>query len=369
MKNKTWTKQTILAGTAIAALAIGYTASAAESENNPSDAAISNTPPAALERYGGFGLQQHRAGTSYSDGRSNALGSFGTNRVPLQSHITTGMRQLPQPAQAVQPSLLTLPFPQPSGERSVPPGPRMSFDAQKALLANPPNRAWKRNPDAAFDAARASMVTNQIAGRGIVKPGILDAMKIVPRHQFIPAENLAEAYSDKPVEVGPGRMIESPYAVAAVADQLDPKPTDRLLELGTGSGYQTAVLSLLVKEVYTIEDSKEFAARSRVNLQRLGYTNNIFVKEGDLAQGWPEAAPFDAIVVNSGLDAVPDVVLKQLKEGGRIIFAGAQDGNLHSMRKFGRQIVKESSRPVRLSPAAANNVELPAVRAATASRP
>src|SRR5437773_2376371 len=112
-------------------------------------------------------------------------------------------------------------------------------------------------------------------------------------------------------------MIESPYAVAAVADQLDPKPTDRLLELGTGSGYQTAVLSLLVKEVYMIEDSKNFAERSRVNLQSLGFTNNVFVREDDLPQGWPEAAPFDAIVVNSGLEAVPAVALKQLKEGGR----------------------------------------------------
>jgi len=161
-------------------------------------------------------------------------------------------------------------------------------------------------------------------------------------------------------------MIESPYAVAAVADQLDPKSTDRILELGTGSGYQTAVLSLLVKEVYTIEHSKNFAERSRVNLQRLGYTNNVFVREGDLAQGWPEAAPFDAIVVNnSELDAFPDVALQQLKEGGRLILPVAKDGTLHSMRKFGSQIVNESSRPVRLPPAAANNVELPAVRAVT----
>src|SRR6266496_4174151 len=164
-------------------------------------------------------------------------------------------------------------------------------------------------------------------------------------------------------------MIESPYAVAAVADQLDPKPTDRLLELGTGSGYQTAVLSLLVKEVYTIEDSKNFAERSRVNLHRLGYTNNVFVKEDDLAQGWPEAAPFDAIVVNSEFDAIPDVVLQQLKEGGRLIVPVAQDGNLHSMRKFGSQIVHESSRPVRLSPAPADNVELPAFRAITPNGP
>ena len=93
------------------------------------------------------------------------------------------------------------------------------------------------------------------------------------------------------------------------------------------------------------------------------------VKEDDLAQGWPEATPFDAIVVNSGLEAVPDVVLKQLKDGGRLILPVAQDGNLRSMKKYGSQIIHESSRPVHLSPAAANNVELPAVRAATPNRP
>src|SRR5437870_9108911 len=111
MKNKTSTKQTMLAGTAIAGLVIGCAASAADAENNLSDAATSNTPPAGLEHYGGFGLQQNRTRTPYSHGRSDGRGSFGTNHAPQQSQVKTGMRQLPQPGQAVQPSLLTLPFP------------------------------------------------------------------------------------------------------------------------------------------------------------------------------------------------------------------------------------------------------------------
>ena len=228
----------------------------------------------------------------------------------------------------------------------------------------------RRNYSAAFEAARGRMVTNQIAGpgRGIANQKILDAMMKVPRHNFVPAINLSEAYEDKPLDTGYGRLLESPYLVASVADQLDPKPTDRVLEIGTGPGYLAAVLSVLVQEVYTIDTNADLVHAVEVNLQRTGCTN-VFLRSAEVAQGWPEAAPFDAIVVNDNPELIEAVLRNQLKEGGRIIFAGAQDGNLHSMRKFGRQIVKESSRPVRLPPAAANNVELPAVRAAIPKSP
>ena len=190
----------------------------------------------------------------------------------------------------------------------------------------------------------------------------------VPRHNFVPAINLSEAYEDKPLDTGYGRLLESPYLVASVADQLDPKPTDRVLEIGTGPGYLAAVLSVLVNEVYTIDTNAVLVHAVEVNLQRTGCTN-VFVRSAEVAQGWPEAAPFDAIVVNDNPEHVDAVLANQLKEGGRIIFAGAQDGNLHSMRKFGSQIVNEFSRPVRLTPAAANKVELPAVRPMTRKRP
>jgi len=228
----------------------------------------------------------------------------------------------------------------------------------------------RRNYSAAFEAARGRMVTNQIAGpgRGIANPKILDAMMKVPRHNFVPAINLSEAYEDKPLDTGYGRLLESPYLVASVADQLDPKPTDRVLEIGTGPGYLAAVLSVLVQEVYTIDTNADLVHAVEVNLQRTGCTN-VFLRSAELAQGWPEAAPFDAIVVNDNPELIEAVLKNQLKEGGHIIFAGAPDGHLYSMRKSGSQFVHVTSRPVRLSPAAANNVELPAVRAATRRSP
>ena len=354
MKNTTWTKQTILAGTAIAALVIGCTASAAEPENNPSDpAATSNTPPAVV-RHGGFGGYDTQPGTLQGSPLSPPFAGR-TNTGPMvrrsgMNAARTNQNRPPNPVVVLEP----LPLP--------------NFPARTNHAA-PQGFSARRNYSEAFEAARGRMVTNQIAapGRGIANRKILDAMMKVPRHNFVPAINLSEAYEDKPLDTGYGRLLESPYLVASVADQLDPKPTDRVLEIGTGPGYLAAVLSVLVNEVYTIDTNAVLVHAAEVNLQRTGCTN-VFVRSAELAQGWPEAAPFDAIVVNDNPEHVAAVLKNQLKEGGRIVFAGAQDGHLYSMKKSGSQVVQVSSRPVRLSPAAANNVELPAVRAATPIR-
>ena len=344
----------MLTGTAIAALAIGYTANAAEFEDKASDPAISNTPPAVVRQggYGGFGTQP---GTPQGSPSPRPFaGGTNTELLVRRSGMTAARTSQDRP-----PNPVVAPEPLPPANFS----PRADHAALQGFSA-------RQNYSAAFDAARGRMVANQIAGpgRGIANPRILDAMMKVPRHNFVPAINLSEAYEDKSLDTGYGRLLQSPYLVASVADQLDPKPTDRVLEIGTGPGYLAAVLSVLVNEVYTIDTNAVLVHAVEVNLQRTGCTN-VFVRSAEVAQGWPEAAPFDAIVFNDNPDQVDEVLRNQLKEGGRIIFTGEPDGNLHSMRKFGRQIMKESLRPVRLPPAAPNSVELPAVRAATRNRP
>jgi protein-L-isoaspartate(D-aspartate) O-methyltransferase len=194
-----------------------------------------------------------------------------------------------------------------------------------------PNRRIDQN--AIYKIARNNMVTNQLttSTRGIAHQEVLKAMLSVPRHSFTPALMLADAYEDKAVEINKSSAMQSPYVVAAAAEQLDPKPTDRVLELGTGSGYQSAVLSCLVKEVYSVEPESDMATCAQVDLYRLGYTN-VFVKNAQIAQGWPDAGPFDAIIANVGLDTIPVSLSSQLKPGGRIIIPFSADGNLKVMQ-------------------------------------
>ena len=332
----------MLAGTAIAVLVIQYAAIAAGQESNSSDATSSNALPIAVKNVqAGYGNPVgQQSGTP-----SPQLSTLATN---TNTKVQAGMKLL-QPAS--QPRL--------SGLQVSP----QAHDG-RVFGSNTPSlglsHARMPNREAVFAAARASMVTNQIAGagRGITKPEILDAMNKVPRHQFVPAQSLADAYQDKPLEVAQGRTIESPFVVATVADQLDPKPTDRVLEIGTGYGYQTAVLSCLVKEVYTVESSEYFAECAKSTWQRLGYTNNISIRQGDIALGWPEAAPFDAIVVNNGSNQISDAVIKQLKEGGRMILPAISDGNLHVMRKTGSQMNPLVTRDVRLPAMTSEKVQL-----------
>jgi protein-L-isoaspartate(D-aspartate) O-methyltransferase len=167
-------------------------------------------------------------------------------------------------------------------------------------------------------AERHAMVQKQLMPRGIHDPRVLAAMGKVPREDFVPPNLRRESYEDEPLPIGYGQTISQPYIVALMTEQLRPQPTDRVLEIGTGSGYQAAVLAELVAEVYTIEIVEPLAKNAEATLQRLGY-KNVQVKVGDGYKGWLEHAPFDAIIVTCAPDHVPQPLVDQLKDGGRMI--------------------------------------------------
>ena len=197
------------------------------------------------------------------------------------------------------------------------------------------------------------MIQEQLlgAGRDITNARVLAVMEKVPRHEFVPEQYRNRAYEDGPLPIGYDQTISQPYIVAFMTEQLDPRPTDRVLEIGTGSGYQAAVLAQLVAEVYTIEIIEPLAQRAEADLKRLGYTN-IHVRAGDGYKGWPEAAPFDAIIVTCAPENVPQPLVEQLKDGGRMIIpVGAQpDQELVLLRKQGELLEKRAVLPVRFVP-------------------
>jgi protein-L-isoaspartate(D-aspartate) O-methyltransferase len=163
--------------------------------------------------------------------------------------------------------------------------------------------------------ARARMVDTQLRGRDIRHPEVLDAMRRVPRHEFVPESLRPRAYEDGPLPIGANQTISQPYIVANMTQAIEPAKSDRVLEIGTGSGYQTAVLAELVSEVFTIEIIPSLAATSSALLKRLGYTN-VRTREGNGYAGWPEAAPFDKIVVTAAPEEIPQALVDQLKTGG-----------------------------------------------------
>ena len=171
-----------------------------------------------------------------------------------------------------------------------------------------------------YAIARQQMVAEQLARqrRDITNARVLAVMGTVPRHEFVPERLRPDAYADQPLPIGHGQTISQPYVVAFMTERLEPKPMDRVLEVGTGSGYQAAVLAGLVAEVYTIEIISDLAQRAAADLKRLGCTN-VHVRAGDGYQGWPEAAPFDGIIVTCAPERVPQPLIDQLKDGGRII--------------------------------------------------
>ena len=162
------------------------------------------------------------------------------------------------------------------------------------------------------------MVDVDLLGRDIRDPRVLAAMLKVPRHQFVTADFKGQAYADAPLPIGKDQTISQPYIVALMTQAARLRPTDRVLEIGTGSGYQAAVLAEIVKEVYTIEIIESLADDSRDRLQRLGY-DNVTVKHGDGYRGWEEFAPFDAILLTAAAPKIPKPLMDQLKEGGRMI--------------------------------------------------
>ena len=202
-----------------------------------------------------------------------------------------------------------------------------------------------------FATARRRMVEEQLVARGLTNTQVLAAMTKVPRHQLVPEAYRPNAYSDFPLPIGHDQTISQPFIVAFMTDQLAPKPTDKVLEIGTGSGYQAAVLAELVRTVYTIEIVEPLGRRAEVDLKRLGYTN-VFVRVGDGYQGWPEAAPFDSIIVTCAPDKVPQALIDQLKDGGRMIIpiGSAWNQELYIFSKTAGKIQKKAILPVRFVP-------------------
>ena len=187
-----------------------------------------------------------------------------------------------------------------------------------------------------YASERVEMIEKQLRRRGIRDDGVLAAMTAVPRHEFVAEELRAHAYDDLPLPIGGGQTISQPYIVAAMTAALHLRPDDRVLEIGTGCGYQAAVLARLAKEVFTIERRPELASAASAKLARLGYAN-AHVHCGDGTLGLPEFAPFDAILVAAAAPAVPKPLLAQLAEGGRLILpvGEAEHQELQLIEKHG----------------------------------
>jgi protein-L-isoaspartate(D-aspartate) O-methyltransferase len=169
-----------------------------------------------------------------------------------------------------------------------------------------------------YSAERADMVMWQIADRGVRDERVLAAMRKVPRHEFVPDSEKRHAYRDTPLPIGEGQTISQPYIVALMTELARPEKSHRVLEVGTGSGYQAAVLAELVEHVYTIEIEASLAQRASEVLRRLGY-ENISVRNGDGYAGWSEHAPFDIVIVTAAPDHIPQPLIDQLKPGGRMV--------------------------------------------------
>ncbi|MFA5261160.1 MAG: protein-L-isoaspartate(D-aspartate) O-methyltransferase [Candidatus Omnitrophota bacterium] len=194
------------------------------------------------------------------------------------------------------------------------------------------------------------MIEVQIKGRGVQAREVLDALAEVPRHFFVPAESQKYAYDDHPVDIGYGQTISQPYVVAYMTEILHPRAGHRVLEIGTGSGYQTAVLSRLVDKVFTVEIVEPLYMKARSTLFRLGY-NNIDFRFGDGHGGWPEESPFDAIIVTAASGRIPADLCAQLKEGGRMVLpVGETYQELVLVIKEGKRMINKSLFPVRFVP-------------------
>ncbi len=187
-----------------------------------------------------------------------------------------------------------------------------------------------------YAARRDEMVHDQIEVRGVRDPDVLRAMRTVARHEFVPDEWRTQAYEDHPLPIGSGQTISQPYIVAVMTELAEVKRGDRVLEVGTGSGYQAAVLALLTDDVYSIEIIPALAESAAARLQRLGYTN-VTTKSGDGYLGWEEHAPFDAIFVTAAADHVPPPLIAQLKDGGRMIIPVGPPGGYQTLWRVIKQ--------------------------------
>jgi protein-L-isoaspartate(D-aspartate) O-methyltransferase len=204
--------------------------------------------------------------------------------------------------------------------------------------------------EAAFAVQRAEMVREQIVRRGVGDQAVIAAMSNVPRHEFVPVPLRSEAYADHPLPIGAGQTISQPYMVALMAQMAAIPPDGRVLEVGTGCGYQAAILAQLSREVFSLEIVPELARAARETCERLGY-RNITLGVADGSEGWPEYAPFDAIVVAAAPEVVPPSLLAQLKKGGHLVLPLGRDRQRLTliMREEGGFRAEESL-PVRFVP-------------------
>jgi protein-L-isoaspartate(D-aspartate) O-methyltransferase len=199
---------------------------------------------------------------------------------------------------------------------------------------------------------RDTMIAHDIEGRGIMGKSVIDAMRSVPRHEFVPKGWIDEAYDDRPLPIGYGQTISQPYIVAYMTELVEPQSHHTVLEIGTGSGYQAAILSKIVKSVYTVEIITELAASARLRLQKLGY-KNVTVRNADGYDGWPERAPFDAIIVTAAAEFIPPPLIEQLKDGGRMVIPIGSPflvQTLMLVQKNGSRITTKAVAPVRFVP-------------------
>lgn len=244
-------------------------------------------------------------------------------------------------------------MPSPILSPRLPAMPRSSYLLLVAalLLASRSAPAVHGQTAAQLEAARNKMVDELVIGAGVTDERVIQAIRTTPRHEFIDSKYRAQAYYDMALPIGSNQTISSPFIVAYMTQFLDPQPTDKVLEIGTGSGYQAAVLSPLVKEVYTIEIVEALGKKAERTLQRLKYTN-VFTKVGDGFLGWPEHAPFDKIIVTCSPEKPPQPLIDQLRDGGLMVIPVGQryQQTLYLMRKKNGQLEAEALQPTLFVP-------------------
>jgi protein-L-isoaspartate(D-aspartate) O-methyltransferase len=211
-----------------------------------------------------------------------------------------------------------------------------------------PAKAESSDPTA---PARMRMVERHLAERGIKDPRVLEAFRTVPRHKFLPPESRRHAYDDESIPIGQGQTITPPFDVAFMTEALQPRPTDKVYEVGTGSGYQAAILSRLVKDVYSVEIHEPLSKRATAVLKEVGY-DNVHTRHGDGYAGWPEEAPFDAIIVTCAPESIPQPLVDQLKDGGRMIIPIGDRFNqmVYRVTKRDGKLTREELRPTLFVP-------------------